>query len=48
MKLTNDQVEDIRRRCARGESQLALAKELGVNPSTVSDIVLWKTRKVPR
>lgn len=45
-KLTDDQVTEIRRRARKGESQKDLAKEYGVNPSTISDIVLWKTRKV--
>lgn len=48
MKLTQDQVDAIRRRCARGEMQKTVAAELGVNPSTISDIVLWKTHRVPR
>lgn len=48
MKLSQDNVDAIRRRCAKGEMQLTIAREFGVNPSTISDIVLWKTHRVSR
>jgi hypothetical protein len=45
-KLTDDQVVEVRRRVAKGEAQKKLAEELGVRPQIISDIVLYKTRKV--
>lgn len=42
-KLTAADVVSIRRRCAAGESQAALAREFGVNHSNVSMIVNRKT-----
>lgn len=48
MKLNQNQVDAIRKRCRAGELQKNIARELGVNPSTISDIVMWKTHKVAR
>jgi hypothetical protein len=45
-KLTFDQVVEIRRRAAKGEQQKKLARQFGVVPQTISDIVLKKTWKV--
>jgi hypothetical protein len=44
-KLTASEVRDIRRRCAAGEQQKALAEEYGLNRSSVSKIIRgvnWK------
>jgi hypothetical protein len=42
-KLTNDQVLEIRRRTANGETGTTLARELGVSNSAISGIVLRKS-----
>lgn len=42
-KLTEDDVRQIRRRAAEGVSQYKLAKEYGLNQSTVSSVVLRKS-----
>jgi plasmid maintenance system antidote protein VapI len=41
-KLTVSQVREVRASIARGQTQTAVAKELGVNPSTISDIITGK------
>lgn len=46
-KLTFARVEDIRRRYAGGETQYAIAKDLGIDQSTVSKIVTGKARTIP-
>ncbi len=45
-KLTADQVQAIRRRVSKGEQQKKIAKEYGIRPQIVSDVVLYKTWKV--
>lgn len=45
MKLTTEQVAEIRRRAAAGEKRYALAVEFKVAPSFVCDIVNFKKRK---
>lgn len=41
-KLTDGQVKEIRRRCADGESQTAVARDFGVRSTNVNAIVLRK------
>lgn len=42
-KLTDDQVREIRRRYAEGESQLSLAKEFGISQPVLSFMLTGKT-----
>lgn len=43
VKLCEEDVTEIRKRCAAGQSQSSLAKEYGVSPMTISDVVSRKT-----
>lgn len=42
-KLTEEQVRGIRRDLAQGITQTAIAKRLGVDQTTISNIALWRT-----
>lgn len=42
-KLTGEKVAEIRVRCAAGESQLTIAKDMGVSNRTISDIACGLT-----
>ncbi len=44
-KLTNDQVKEIISRCARGEKQVALAKEFNVRKEHISNIFCKRARR---
>jgi len=46
LKLSSEQVSDIRKRCANGETQASLAEFYGVASSRISDIVNMKTRTI--
>lgn len=46
VKLSDEQVEDIRRRCAAGEVRRHLAHEYGVDPSTISVVARGRSRQV--
>jgi hypothetical protein len=45
-KLSNAQVDEIRRRCAGGETQCSVAEHFGVHPAHVSRIVNRRRRPV--
>jgi hypothetical protein len=45
-KLTTDQVDELRQKHSEGRTQASLALEFGIAFQTVSDICLYKHRKV--
>lgn len=45
MKLTDDQIRDIRKRATDGDSNASLARAFDVHPTTIQKIVAGKLRK---